>query len=231
MAFIYLDESGQFTKHDGHEYFVIGSFTVGDPRRTEKRFKSWQRAKFPRKLRLQPEIKFSEIKISDELRIKTLKYISNLDIRIRYSFLKRENIPADYKYHNKLKSGHLYTHIVGETLEMYLPTTDNEFRVFCDQRHLKGITRSEYKEILRTHLLPVLPKNTIIQIEMLDSTTDPNIQIADWVAGALAHYLENKKHGGEYYAVLKNNIIGEGRELFKDHWISGQSEKNKKSIK
>jgi hypothetical protein len=91
--YIFLDESGQFTKHNDDEYFIIGSFTTGDPKRTGKRFKSWQRTRFPRKLRHQSEIKFSEVKISDKLRLRTLKMITDLDVRIKYSYLKRGNIP------------------------------------------------------------------------------------------------------------------------------------------
>jgi len=79
MPYIFLDESGQFTKYKNEKYFIVGSFTVGNPRRTEKQFRSWQRTKFPRKLRHQPEIKFSEIKIGNDFRLKTLKFIANLD--------------------------------------------------------------------------------------------------------------------------------------------------------
>jgi len=36
----------------------------------------------------------------------------------------------------------------------------------------------------------------------------------------LAGYLERKKNGEEYLRILKNNIIGEGKELFKDYWTA-----------
>ena len=48
MPYIFLDESGQFTKNNKEKYFIVGSFTVGNPRRTEKQFYSWQRNKFPK---------------------------------------------------------------------------------------------------------------------------------------------------------------------------------------
>jgi len=219
MPYIFIDESGQFTKHNNEEYFVVGSFTVGEPRRTEKQFRSWQRSKFPRKLCFLPEIKFSEVKIDDELRLKTLKFIANLDVRINFSYLLRKNIPDDYREKDRLQSGHLYTNIIGETLEMYLPVSDNEFRVFCDQRHLKGIKRSEFKKILKSRLLPQLPAGAIVQIEMIDSTINANIQIADWIVGALARYLEKKELGEECFKILKNNILsGIGKELFENYW-------------
>lgn len=226
MPCIFLDESGQFTKRLDEKYFVVGSFTVGNPRRTEKQFRSWHRLRFPKKLRYQPEIKFSEIKISDKLRLKTLKFISNLDVRIYYSYLLKRNIPDIYKRKNKLKSGYLYTNIIGETLEMYLPTIDKEFRVFCDQRHLKGLKRSEFKKILEARLYLQLPHNCIIQIDMIDSKSNTNIQIADWVSGAIACYMEDKKLGDEFHQILKNNLLSEGKELFKDYWENKYENKN-----
>ena len=213
--YIFLDESGQFTKHNNEQYFVVASFTVGNQRRTDKALRRWFKKKFPKKLRNQSEIKFSNNKITDELRLKTLKYIGNLDVRIYYAYLLRNNIPDNYRQKDKLQSGDLYTHIIGEVLEMYLPTSDLEFRVFCDQRHLKGITHSEFKKILRARLLPLLPAGAVIEIEMIDSTTNANVQIADWIAGALTWDLENKNLGKGCKAILKNNILGEGKELFK----------------
>ena len=71
MAFIFIDESGQFTKHNHEEYFVVASFTVGVPRRTEKSFRSWCKSRFPKKMRGQSEIKWSATGIDDKLRLKT----------------------------------------------------------------------------------------------------------------------------------------------------------------
>jgi hypothetical protein len=225
MSYIFLDESGQFNKNNDEQYFIVGAFTVGNAKRTNKLFRSWHRSKFPLKMRFRSEIKFSNT-MSEELRIKTLKFISKLDVRIHCVYLKKENIPEEYRKDNSLKSGHLYTHIIGEALSMFLPSTDQEFRVFCDKRHLKGIRQSEFSEILKDRIIPLLPKNSIIQIEMIDSTHDANIQIADWISGALAYYLEKKELGAEYHAILKHNLLGEGKELFKDHW---ENIKNKKS--
>ncbi len=164
--------------------------------------------------------------MSNELKIKTLEFISNLDVRIHFVYLKKENIPETYWHNGDLKSGHLYTYIISEVLNMFLPSTDHEFRVFCDKRHLKGMKQREFGVMLKDKMLHLLPKNSIIQIEMIDSTHDANIQIADWIVGALAHYLEKKKYGKEFYTILKHNLLGEGKELFKDYW---ENLHNKKS--
>ncbi len=215
MPYIFLDESGQFHKHNHEDYFVIASFTVGEPRRTEKSFRAWCRKHFPRKMRVLNEIKWSASAIPDELRLKTLRYISKMDVRIRFAYLLHQNIPRDYHQKNKLQSGLLYTNIVGELLTEWLPIQDREFRVFCDRRRLSGMSETEFKEVLKARLLPILPKDVAIQIEMVDSAAATNIQIADWIAGALARYLEKSPLGEECYQTFKSNIIGGGgKELF-----------------
>lgn len=227
--YIFLDESGQFYKNNSEKYFVIGSFTVGDVKRTAKRFRAWCRKKFPKKMRNRPEIKYSDSGISDGLRLKTIKYLSQLDVRIRYCFIKRENIPDEYRKRSSIESGLLYTAIVGETLEMYLPTNENIFHVFCDQRRLKGISKKDFIEKIKLYLLPNLPKGAQVKIEMVDSKEYPNIQIADWIVGGIAAHLNSKSLGEEIIAILKNNIIGEGREMFKDYWENKYNKKPNQS--
>lgn len=212
---IFLDETGQISKHKDSKYFIIGTFTTGDHRRIQKQFEGWRKKKFPRKLKNLSEVKFSDRGLSDELRLKTLKFISNLDVRIRYSFIELKNIPNDYNGKSGIKAGHLYTDMVYKTLESYLPITEKSFRVFCDTRNLKGLTSSEFKSIVASNLKSGLDPKTIVQIERLDSTTNTNIQIADWICGALDRHYNNKKYGTECFEIFKNNLISEGLELFK----------------
>jgi len=213
--YIFLDESGQFTKHNHEQYFVVASFTVGDTKRTAKRFRGWMNSRFPRKMRTQSEIKWSATGIDENLRLRTLRFIARLDVRIRYVYLMRQNIPATYRSNDTLESGLLYTNVIGEALEMYLPPDENQFLVFCDRRHLKGMTSVEFRRMLEARLRPLVPANALMRVQMVDSTSDTNIQIADWIAGALARHLEGGKNGEEYFNILRNNILGEGRELFK----------------
>ena len=212
---IFLDESGNFTKSADGEYFVVGSFTVGNQRLTDKALRSWFQSRFPRKMSKQSEIKWSASNIDQKLRLKTIKYISTLNVRIRYGFLLRKNIPSVYRKKGKIDSGLLYTNIIGEVLEMYVPTDEKEVHVFCDRRPLKEMTKAAFESAIEAHLLPHCAPGTKIQVEMVDSTSSANIQIADWISGAIAHYLENKKGGEEYYKILKNNFLGDGKEFFK----------------
>jgi len=215
MATIFVDESGSFLPCNGQDNFVIGSFTVGDPKRTAKEFKKWQRSKFPRKKRLQSEVKFSESGLSDDLRIRTIKFISSLDVRIRYGYLRCERLPSASYDQSGLREGYLYTQILGNVLESYFPITEPIFIVRCDQRRLKGLKQKDFIEILQARLLPIAPAKSLIDIKQIDSTTDVNIQIVDWIVGALASFLNNKPLGLKYYEILKGNVISNPIELFK----------------
>lgn len=214
---IYLDESGTITESNG-KYFIVGSFTVGDPRRISKAFRKWQKGKFPKRLKGQAEVKFSNSSLDDKLRLNTLKLLAKEDIRIFYTFLKKQNIPKEYKKKGKVhETGFLYVEIVASTLELYMPHTDPELRVIRDKRTLKGVTAGMFDEILTTRLLPKLPAKVLFRTQAVDSTSNINVQIADWVCGALARYYEGKTMGEEFYATLKNNIVQE-KELFSEQW-------------
>ena len=197
---------------------MIGSFTVGDVRRTHKNFRTWCRTRFPRRLRHRDEIKFSDSNINESLRVRTLQYIANLDVRICYTHLFCENIPEEFRAKASIQSGLLYTHLVGEALELYLPSADKFFYVFCDHRGLKGIKKSDFIKTLTARLLPKLPSGVQIKIEMVDSKKYPNVQIADWVVGAIANFINEKPCGQDYMAILQHNIIN-SKELFKDYWL------------
>lgn len=215
---VFLDESGNLTGKNNSNYFVVGTHTTDDPRKIVQEFRKWQFKKFPKKLKNQTEIKFTDNSINHELRLKTLNFISNLNLKIYYTFLKKKNIPIEYRKGKEVKeTGILYAEIVSSTLELYLPFEDGEFRIYRDQRSTKALTSTKFNEYLKLNLLPKLPAKTVFEVMAVDSTTNINIQISDWICGALANYYEKKKFGDKYYSVISKNIVNY-RELFSEYW-------------
>lgn len=212
MPTIFVDESGTFKESQDERYFIIASFTVGDPKRTAKQFEAWRKTKFPRKIRNLSEVKYSDNGISDDLRIRTIQHISSLDVRIRYAYLKCKNIPATYRKNGATQSGILYTELLGKALEQYFPIMEESFFVICDQRRLKGVSHSQFKKMLETKILTNSPSGTNVRVTRVDSMSDRNIQIVDWIAGAIAAYLNEKPLGEKLMDILKNNVIGSGEE-------------------
>lgn len=213
--FVYFDETGELTEGAG-QYFLIATYTVDDPRKVTKAFRKWQHTKFPKRLKMQTELKFNDSHIDDNLRLKTLRYFTKQNIQITYTYLKKKNIPHEYIKKGKVvHTGLLYTEIVKSTLELYLPVTDTQFTVIRDQRTLKGISIERFNKSVKESLLSSLPVKINFQIQAVDSTTYPLIQVADWICGALARYYEHKPMGDEFYSLLKGNII-HARELFSE---------------
>ena len=110
--------------------------------------------------------------------------------------------------------GVLYTNVIGEILEKYIPTDDKEIHIFCDQRSLKGMTKRQFESAIFGRLLPLCASDARVQVEMIDSAKNANIQIADWISGALARYLEKGHLGDDFYKILKNNLLDSGKEFF-----------------
>lgn len=73
------------------------------------------------------------------------------------------------------------------------------------------------EEILTTRLLPKLPAKVLFRTQAVDSASNVNVQIADWICGGLARYYEGKVMGEEFYGTLKRNIVQE-KELFSEKW-------------
>ena len=76
-----------------------------------------------------------------------------------------------------------------------------------------------FEEILTTRLLPKLPAKVLFKTQAVDSTSNVNVQVADWICGALARYYEGKTMGEEFYYALKANIVQE-KELFSEKWTN-----------
>lgn len=215
--YIFLDESGNF-KDNKNDYFIVGGFITNTPSRTIKIFRRWQHNKFRNhKLRHRPEVKFSDTRLNEKLRLKTIEYLGKQDIRIFYSILNRTNTPLEYRRKKQIKSGLLYAEIIAQTLNLLMPISETEFRFFRDRRHLKNISEQKFNEIVKLSILPNLPAKIIIQIKSLDSAKSPNIQIADWICGALFRYYNNGKNGKAYFLKIKNSIIT-SKELFEKYW-------------
>ncbi|MCX6789347.1 MAG: DUF3800 domain-containing protein [Candidatus Gribaldobacteria bacterium] len=224
--YIFIDESGDLCGKQS-EFFVVGGFITNDPRRTARVFRKWRKTKFTnKKLRYRTELKFSDTRLAEEMRLKTLGNLAQSDIRIFYVFFKVKNIPENYHNKKGVETGLLYTEIVEQALRFLLPTGDLEFRVYRDFRQLKGVSQAKFNELLKIGLSPNLSKKAVVQLEAVNSANNTNIQIADWICGALFRYYNKGKNGDRYFSLFKNSIVV-AEELFKDYWENFA--KNKKS--
>ena len=224
--YIFIDESGDLGGKQS-EFFVVGGFITNEPKRTARVFRKWRKIKFTnKKLRYRTELKFSDTRLTEEMRLKTLGNLAQSDIRIFYVFFKVKNIPENYRNKKGVETGLLYTEIIEQALRFLLPAGDLEFRVYRDFRQLKGVSQARFNELLKIGLSPNFSKKTVVQLEAVNSADNTNIQIADWICGALFRYYNKGKNGEKYFSLFKNSIVV-AEELFKDYWENFA--KNKKS--
>lgn len=213
MSAIFVDESGQLINSQ-RRYFVVAAFLTKNPRKTAKRFRAWHHSRFPRSVLHQSEVKFSNKNVDHKLRLKTLKFICSLNINIQYSYVFPPNIPSIYFHKGTMKSGHVYNEIVGTTLERFVDYTGMNFLAYCDKRHLRDFSESDFRKTIQTRIAPHMAGNSLIRITMVDSQQYSNIQIADWIVGAIAAYINESDYGDEYMDILQSNLLGSGNELF-----------------
>ena len=189
MPYIFFDESGDLA---GDQIFTLSSFTTHDLRGVENKFTDWLANHFPLKISRQGEIKFPNPDIAPPLRQKTLEPIASLPIQVRSVQLHTKYVPLQFYDQDGLRSGWLYIALLKECLMDYLPITDGELHVICDQRTLKKIRRGEFLEIIEKFCRKITPPGTLMEISLANSASLRMLQLADWLAGGIASGLGNE---------------------------------------
>lgn len=205
MYYIYIDENGSLIKNDKKTYIVIGSFSTSDYMFTQKKIIAWFKNKLNKKST--QEVKWSDRYISDTFRLKTLKYMLSLGIDITYSYQKNLNIPIKYFSTHGLETGYVYTDLIIQTIKKHNIKDKTYIYVFCDKVSLKNITTKEFISTIEGFFSQQLGKK--IYIQMVNSNNNPNIQIADWIAGSLHRFLTKGRLWKEIGCILQINHINE----------------------
>lgn len=63
---------------------------------------------------------------------------------------------------------------------------------------------------------PPFENNLFVQVTVENSMAETNIQIADWIVGAIARYLNSKILGAESFKIIQDILAEPGVELFKN---------------
>jgi hypothetical protein len=197
--YIYADEAGNFSgKRDAH--FVLAAFSTDTPRATRKVFLTTRQTKLPKRFRSYAEVRFSDVNVPRSFKIKVLERLCAEDIGVYALILHKEGMPANLRGREE---GLFYCRLVGELLELSPVESATQVRVLLDRRRLKNLTREQFNADLQARLAKVAP-NVRIEIEHIDSTTNVNIQIADFIAGAF--FQKYERGDDEFYRALEHCI-------------------------
>ena len=203
MLYIFADESGNFSGNRDH-YFVLSAFVTSDPRATRKCFLRARQTRLPKKYRHYSEIKFSDRAIPERFKKHVLGRVAQEDVRIYAIFFDKRNLPLSLR---RQPEGLVYCHLVGQLLEMCPLAESREIYIFLDRRNLKGTTRDAFDATLKTRLILSFPRLRRLDIEHVDSTSNVNIQIADFIAGAI--FQKHERGDCSFYDMIRPRIVQE----------------------
>ena len=202
---IYTDESGGYWPGPARSspYFVIAALIVNDPLDIKRCFKKIRRNKLKKKFKELPELKFNS---SDKIiRRRVLECIASSDVDIWCSVPSKEQLFDHLKETPPVVYNYLTGSLIAKIYLHYRPR--HTFNVIVD-KSLNGIQRElfdnyvVYKTMEHNSLSPhfrYLPPSFI------DSKTEPCVQAADFVAGAVHRKYRMNEHA--CYAIIEGKCI------------------------
>ena len=185
---IYIDESGDlgFTEK-ASPYFVIAALIVHEPLAIRRCFAKIRRNKLRKKYRELPEFKFNNS--SPEIKKRILACIASADVDIAYCVLRKEQVYPHLRSNHQIVYNYLTGSLISHIIQRFSIFGDVEITV---DKSLNGIQREAFDQYL---VYKTFEKNQTydpaairIDIEHADSRTEPCIQAADFIAGALHYY-------------------------------------------
>jgi hypothetical protein len=185
---ISIDESGDlgFTNHSS-PYFVIAALIVHDPLAIRRCFAKVRRNKLKKKYRELPEFKFNNS--GPEIKKRILSCIASANVDIAYCVLRKEQVYPHLRSNHQIVYNYLTGSLISHVIQRFYDGSRIEITV---DKSLNGIQREAFDQYL---VYKTFEKNQVndlgeiqIDIEHADSRSEPCIQAADFIAGALHHY-------------------------------------------
>jgi hypothetical protein len=202
---IYIDESGDIGLGPrSSPYFVIAALIVNDPLDIKRCFKKIRRNKLKKKFKELPELKFNS---SDKvIRRRVLECIASSDIDIWCSVLRKEQLFDHLRETPQIVYNYLTGSLIAKIYLHYRPS--HTFNVIVD-KSLNGIQRELFDNyvVYKTmeHNIPFTPFPIPPTVIHVDSKTEPCVQAADFVAGAVHRKYRMNEHA--CYAIIEGNCI------------------------
>jgi hypothetical protein len=201
---IFIDESGDlgFTER-ASKYFVVAALIVYDHQAIHRCFKKIRQNKLKKKYQDIPEFKFNNS--GKEIKYRVLKCIAKAEVDIAYCILRKDQVYPHLRDKHAIVYNYLIGSLVSNIIQHILVIGNIVITV---DKSLNGIQREAfdqylvYKTFERNHNSQSEPPT--INIEHVDSCTDPCIQAVDFIAGALHYYYRTKDD--TYYQIIDGRI-------------------------
>jgi hypothetical protein len=207
---VFVDESGDLGfSGRSSSYFVICALATRNAASVRRAVKKVRQRALGKSLRSVPELKFSAS--STHLRESVLRALSRLDIELWYVCLRKgehapELPPLDT----------IYGHLAGFLVETIARTKNRSIFLIMDrflskkaiERFNEGLAEKGSTAVWQFRKLPI-----DFKIEHVDSQSEPCLQAADFVAGAI--FTKYERGDSKFYDIIKSRIT---EEIIKWNW-------------
>lgn len=205
MYYIYLDEAYNLTPGARNQLIVFGGFGTTEPKKIVKAYKKIRRFNLKHR-QIGAEIKSNDAIAIKKLIPKMFKILVGLDIVIYIIRQDKKIIPVKYWQKNKLNYEQLYLDLlINSLVNTWSLTERNQVSVILDSFQTKLIPKDEMIKKVRFAFNQKYP-NKFFKMRFMNSATDFNLQIADFIVGA---YLRSFRDGPD----LSDFRFGEGLRL------------------
>jgi hypothetical protein len=202
---IYIDESGDIGLGTrSSDYFVIAAVVVRDPLCVRRCFSRVRKSRLKKRFREVPEFKFNNT--SGTLKRRILECLARCDLDIVYSVLRKKELYPELRDKPYIVYNYLMGSLIAHMVSYY--GAQGEVNIIVD-KSMSGIQRDAFDQYIVYKIFEKNPpeelRNTPLKVRHLDSRSEPCIQAADFVAGAI-HRLYRTGDNSCYRLVEKNIV-------------------------
>ena len=208
--YIYIDESGDFGSiKKSSKYFLIALVTSRDNRQFDIFMRRLRSRKLPKKERKLPELKAT-------LATKSFpkyfySHLKELDFKVVAVTLDKKDIPS----HLRKEEGIIYLRMIEQGLVPLVKQKSNNYLITIDRKHFKKMSKEAFNLALKDFLLVEQHLKVPVTIHQIDSTTNRNIQFADFMVYAFGRKYNFRDN--TWYNMIKGKIVAEVKVKLNDN--------------
>ena len=202
IRYAFMDESGDLGRF-GIEYFVISVIVVEDPKVLRKIVKNTRKRKLKRRMKDTPELKAN--RSSPEVREYLLRQLASTDCEIFAIVVEKSKImPHLYEVKDRLYN------FISRIVFTEMRYASGLLKIMVDRKETNSMLQKNFEDYIIRELSNRRPELKI-EIRQCDSQQNAELQVADFVAWAIAR----KFNFGEekYFQIIEEKLVNRKRMM------------------
>lgn len=197
--YIFVDESGDVgSRKSSSKHFVVALFIPENPKDIRKCFKKIRQRKWKKRYKSVREFKWS----ASDRNVKKIV----LEELAKRSFDVYCIVCVKSKIYDRTgwKKNELQPYLTGTIVENIVSKPEDDKLQLVVDKFLSNRRIEEYNRYIREKIKGVLVTGKEVSIEHMNSQSEPNLQAADMIAGAVFQKYETGDNS--YYRIIKGHV-------------------------